>query len=682
MLKSVGLHTYIRNNNLKSATLLLSYVGIALLVCIAVCIMAATTTTPGTIATKYLSAWRLFSLEWFHIMAISFLWAGLASLQFQRQINSATLAHALTRNENPQLFNLIENLSIACGITAPNISIIETPSMNAFITGLTLTRTNLTVTRGLISKLNEAQLTAVIAHEFTKIVARDVRHLSLATVFTSICLYMAAFILKPFYKPGLRMLVMVLAFPLYPYQMGVVMAIAVLTAVLGALVIKLLISKTRAFVADAGSCEITKDPESLVSALRIVAHDDDVKGMDMATRPLLFSDTRIGWFSSHPSIDDRVAVIKTYIPLKETPDSGITFNYPKPKLVNRNWRETFNLPFWVAGSYTMIPVLLMAAFFAYNTSWQPIDRLEVQKFQASIQKSLEYAMRLSGPSTRPYIEAKIVSLEWGYGIKVDRAALEKIADEASQKPNIENSGFVSDESEEEFQPRAEVQAIAFAMAKKDRSVLIKAISDAAYKCAFDLDPQGDGRLFGDHWSKVYSHVGEFKGFGEGHFPTNEEINALLISPNGGNIVSPANANSSSRFYTAFWDKGYSGGIGRHVCVFEEVYAALKDKVTVDSSTPQPHVFKTPAYRKLATGRFIINLSTPEGRQLEREMTMPTAEQKSSLDQLNMASWNNGTKPPLNFWMPAFILFALGHLIRSVSLAFKFAGMNFFKRQRA
>jgi heat shock protein HtpX len=426
MLKSNGLYGYIRNNNFKSAILLLSYVLIALLVCIAVCIMIAITTTPGTIATKYDSALRLFSAEWLHMMAISFLWAGLASLQFQSQINRATDAHEITRIDNPKLYNFVENLSVACGISTPRISVIETGSMNAFTTGLSSNRVNLTVTRGLLSHLSGAQLNAVLAHEFTKIVSKDTRHLSLATVFTSICLYMTAFIFRPFYKPGFRMLVLLLALPLYPFQMGVVMAITALTAGLGALLVKLLISKTRVFVADAGACELMKDPESLVSALKLIAYNDMIVGTDITTRPLLFSDTRIGWFNSHPTIDERVTTIKTYITLVPSASPTNSFDYPKAKPVKRHWRETFNLPFWVASSSTMIPILIMAAFFSYNSSWSAIDRAEVQKYQDSIQKALELAMRFSDSSTRPMVKLIALSQEWTYGIKIDHAKLETI----------------------------------------------------------------------------------------------------------------------------------------------------------------------------------------------------------------------------------------------------------------
>ncbi len=426
MLNSNGLYGYIRNTNLKSAILLLSYVLIALLVCVAICIMVAITTTPGTIQTKYESAARLFSAEWAHMMAISFLWAGLASLQFQHVLSQATAAHEISRNENPQLYNVVENLSIACGISTPRISIIETGAMNAFTTGFYASRIHLTLTRGLITNLNSAQLTAVLAHEFTKIVSKETRHLSLATVFSGICLYMSAFIFKPFYKPGFRMLVFILALPLYPFQMGVVMAITMLTAVFGALSIKFLISKTRVFVADAGACELTKDPESLVSALKIIALNDAVAGTDIATRPLFFSDTRIGWFNSHPSVDERVATIKTYIAVDETILRANAFDYPKAKAKARNWRETFNLPSWVASSSTIIPVLVLATFFAYTSTWSAIDRAEVQKYQASIQATLELAMRYSDSSTRPMVQLIASSQEWTYGITIDHAKLDAV----------------------------------------------------------------------------------------------------------------------------------------------------------------------------------------------------------------------------------------------------------------
>jgi heat shock protein HtpX len=439
VLKTQGHYSHIRNNKLKSGALLFAYLGVSLLMCVAISLMVAITTTRGTIDAKYASALRLFGAEWLHMLAIAFAWAGLASLQFQKQIGAALHANPMPRNVNIPLYNLVENLSIACGIPIPSISIVETPAMNAFMTGWTIKRTTLTLTRGLLSNLNPDQLKSVVAHEMIKTFTGDTRHLSLATVFTSICLYTATFIFKPIYKPGFRTLVLLLALPFYPYQIGMVMAVAACTAVMGALIIKLSISKLRVYVADAGACELTKDPESLISAIRIIAHNDSVPGMDIACQPLLFSGTRSNWFSSHPDADQRITAIKSYIPniVEASSPSFLSALVKNPQ--TDDWRSHLVLPNWVVATSTIVPVLAMALLFMSTTHWRLSDKNEVEQYRDSIEASLEYVARVAGPNSGINVDKIAADQEAYYGIKLDHEKLRKIA--AKSKVGFNNTAF-------------------------------------------------------------------------------------------------------------------------------------------------------------------------------------------------------------------------------------------------
>jgi Zn-dependent protease with chaperone function len=105
------------------------------------------------------------------------------ALYFQAAIiRRMTGAHAIERRHEPKLYNLVENLSITAGIPVPKIEIIESPALNAYASGLSPNDAVVAVTRGLLQKLNERELTAVLAHEITHIKNYDIRLVVLSSV--------------------------------------------------------------------------------------------------------------------------------------------------------------------------------------------------------------------------------------------------------------------------------------------------------------------------------------------------------------------------------------------------------------------------------------------------------------------------------------------------------------------
>src|SRR5262249_36812401 len=82
-------------------------------------------------------------------------------------IDAVTGGREVTRQEEPRLYNLLENLCISRGITTPKLKVIEDDSLNAFATGMNEKQYSITVTSGLINSLNDAEIEAVLGHELT-----------------------------------------------------------------------------------------------------------------------------------------------------------------------------------------------------------------------------------------------------------------------------------------------------------------------------------------------------------------------------------------------------------------------------------------------------------------------------------------------------------------------------------
>src|ERR1700728_1655805 len=110
------------------------------------------------------------------------LWVVIAYFFHQRMIDAVTGAREVTRREEPRLYNLLEDLCISRGITMPKLKIMDTEALNAFATGMNQKQYSITVTSGLIGRLDDAEVEAVVGHERTHIGTGDRRMMSLAGI--------------------------------------------------------------------------------------------------------------------------------------------------------------------------------------------------------------------------------------------------------------------------------------------------------------------------------------------------------------------------------------------------------------------------------------------------------------------------------------------------------------------
>ncbi len=228
-----------------------------------------------------------------------------------KAILSMTGAKKATKPKYTKLINLVEGLAIAAGLgKAPEVYVIDDSALNAFATGRDPEHASITVTTGLLDKLNKMELEGVIAHEMSHIKNYDIRVMMLASVMVGLTVLLSDFLLRSFLW-GKR--------DSDSGQVGVIMivvglALAVLAPLVGE-VIKLAISRKREFLADASGAQLTRYPKGLADALRKIKNDPDplVDKANKATAHLFISTPfrrRHGilmkLFSTHPPIDERI----------------------------------------------------------------------------------------------------------------------------------------------------------------------------------------------------------------------------------------------------------------------------------------------------------------------------------------------------------------------------------------
>src|SRR5258708_4862245 len=182
MAAAYGLYTHIQSNRRRSIALLIGLFFLVYVMVYAGALIAE--------VTRYNAP-----LDWFlrqalrdTVMAAPFATVGTAVWIFiaykfnQSIVDMVTGAREVTRQEEPRLYNLLENLCISRGIPTPKLKIMETPALNAFASGMNEKQYSVTVTTGLIAALDDAEIEAVLGHELTHIRNGDVRLLGVAVI--------------------------------------------------------------------------------------------------------------------------------------------------------------------------------------------------------------------------------------------------------------------------------------------------------------------------------------------------------------------------------------------------------------------------------------------------------------------------------------------------------------------
>jgi heat shock protein HtpX len=317
-MKYIGLHEQIRKNNFNSILLLLAFPALLLVMFYVIIYFIAKQDAEET---EYFGARDVntvfFSIIPFVLMgvAIWFLiaWAGHAAF-----IRLATGAKPLERTENKRVYNLVENLCIARGMRMPKINIINDDSLNAFASGIDEKSYTITLSRGIINKLNDEELEGVIAHELTHIINRDVRVLIISIIFVGIFAFLAevAFRSLRFAGRGKK----------DSKGGGIIILIAIVVTAIAYLISMFLrfgISRKREYLADAGAADMTKKPYALAGALRKISSDPYIEAVENRDVAQLFIDNptpsthkSASWdnlFATHPPIERRIELLEQFV---------------------------------------------------------------------------------------------------------------------------------------------------------------------------------------------------------------------------------------------------------------------------------------------------------------------------------------------------------------------------------
>ena len=329
-----GLYTYIQSNRRRSIALLIGLFLLVYVMVFAGALVAEGLTRSAPLPYLLLAARYDFmiALPWATLGALA--WIFIAWHFHQSMIDSMTDASSLSRQDAPELYNLLENLCISRGITMPKLKISEEPGLNAFATGLNDKQYSITVTRGLIEALDDQEIEAVLGHELTHIRNGDVRMMVIAVVIAGVISFFGELIFRMFFQGvywggGRR--------SREDGKGGAGAAILIGLALIAvawflSIVIRFALSRQREFLADAGSVELTKNPDAMISALRKIEGRGDIPDANSAVMELCVDNPRSGFsniFDTHPSVDARVAALVKFAgghdpgPLTiEPPDDG------------------------------------------------------------------------------------------------------------------------------------------------------------------------------------------------------------------------------------------------------------------------------------------------------------------------------------------------------------------------
>lgn len=216
----------------------------------------------------------------------------------------STGAQSIQKAENPYLWRIVENLSIANGMPMPKVHIIHSPALNAFATGRNPDHASIAVTTGLMQALENEELEGVLAHELSHIKNYDILIMTIVVVLVGTIALLGDFFFRiQFHRNNDRRV--------HPIFMIVGAALLILSPIVAEL-IKLAISRKREFLADASGSLLTRYPEGLARALeKIGANKTPLTTASSATAHLFISNPLKGraiskLFSTHPPIEERV----------------------------------------------------------------------------------------------------------------------------------------------------------------------------------------------------------------------------------------------------------------------------------------------------------------------------------------------------------------------------------------
>lgn len=333
-MRYVGIQSQIARNNMKSMLLLIAFPLILLgMMWVFLAIINYFSTGYYDQAGYFVNQLDADSVNWtftkiapWVVIAVG-IWFIIAYFSNTKMIQRATGAQPLMRKENPRVYNIVENLCMTCGMDMPKVNVVDDPQLNAFASGIDKGSYTVTVTTGLLDRLNDEELAGVIGHELTHIRNHDTRLLITSIIFVGIISTVMSLVVRMIYnrmwwggfnsnrnEKGNGLSVMAVM---------IVGAICAGIAYLFIMLTRFAISRKREFMADAGGAELCGNPLALASALRKISNNPglgDVERDDIAQmyiiRPKQLSQGLMnflsGLFATHPSTEERIRILEQF----------------------------------------------------------------------------------------------------------------------------------------------------------------------------------------------------------------------------------------------------------------------------------------------------------------------------------------------------------------------------------
>lgn len=244
----------------------------------------------------------------------------IGSYYFSDKIVLASVgAKPIAKEDNPELYNIVENLCIGDGLPMPKIYMMDTDAPNAFATGRDPKHAVVCVTRGILQRLNRVELEGVIAHELSHVKNFDIRLMGIVAILVGFVAILANIFMNQLWWGGFSRDDRENNNAQYIFIL-IGIALAILSPI-AATLIQLAISRKREYLADASGALLTRYPEGLANALeKIAQYKSPMPQVSDATAQLFIENPLKGknlggWFSglfdTHPPIEERIRILRS-----------------------------------------------------------------------------------------------------------------------------------------------------------------------------------------------------------------------------------------------------------------------------------------------------------------------------------------------------------------------------------
>lgn len=217
-------------------------------------------------------------------------------------------------NEAPELWHVVEDMAMVAQVPMPRVFIIDDSSPNAFATGNNPEHAAVAATSGILAQLNREELEAVIGHEMSHVRNYDIRLSTIALALSAVIALLVNIGMHSFWWGGGRRRSNNSEGG--GYLQIILMVFSILIVILGPLaasIAQMALSRNREYLADAGSVELTRNPQGLITALQKISNAQPMKQADPSSSALYISDPMkkkrsfAHLFDTHPPIEERIA---------------------------------------------------------------------------------------------------------------------------------------------------------------------------------------------------------------------------------------------------------------------------------------------------------------------------------------------------------------------------------------